>query len=135
MNIELCSCEQTLLREIGDKEFKQINVAKTYGLSLRSSERDVIDWEKVNKAIIARWSKSGLQRIKEIAWSGDAFVVKVRATGKWSLFITKIEELVEGGDTVSVGGADSARLKELCATKGWKCVKPDGRRLWFVSKE
>jgi hypothetical protein len=32
--------------------------------------REKIDWKKVNEAIIDRWSISGLQYIKQKAWSG-----------------------------------------------------------------
>lgn len=71
--IELACCESTLLSEIADKRFKQKSIAKTYALALRSSERDSVDWLKVNAAIIERWSVSGLDRIKRMAWSGSCF--------------------------------------------------------------
>lgn len=48
----------------------QRDVAKTYALGLRSSWPT--DWKRVNEAIRARWPK-GLNRIKEMAWSGKAF--------------------------------------------------------------
>ena len=32
--------------------------------------REKIDWEKVNTAIINRWSISGLEYIKKRAWEG-----------------------------------------------------------------
>jgi hypothetical protein len=73
MVIELAACERTLLQEIGMKEMKRLDVAKTYALALRSSERDRIDWAKVNRAIIDRWSVSALNWIKERAWSGKCF--------------------------------------------------------------
>ena len=73
LTIELVNCENVLLHEIADKAFKQKSVAKTYALSLRSSEVERIDWQKVNSAIIERWSISGLERIKKLAWSGKAF--------------------------------------------------------------
>lgn len=68
MTIELALCEQTLLKETADPHMKQADVASTYGLAMLSSERDTIDWAKVNQAIMARWSRSGLVRIKEAAW-------------------------------------------------------------------
>lgn len=71
--IELACCESVLLNEIGIKEITQRQLAQTYALSLRSSERDSIDWKKVNEAIIKRWSFSGLNRIKNWAWSGKCF--------------------------------------------------------------
>lgn len=72
---ELCDCENTLLREIRDKAFKQKSIAMTYALAMRSSEMKdgLIDWAKVNQAIIGRWSNSGLERIKKMAHSGSCF--------------------------------------------------------------
>ena len=66
--IELANCENALLQEIGDKHFKRRDIAKTYWLAIRSSERDSINWAKVNQAIIARWSISALEWIKTQAW-------------------------------------------------------------------
>ena len=68
VTVELADCENTILREIADKQFKRRSVALTYALALRSSERDRIDWRKVNEAIIARWSRSALEWIKKEAW-------------------------------------------------------------------
>ena len=63
---ELMDCTRVLLEEIADKRFKQRNIAQTYALALRSSYNT--DWATVNKAIIERWSLSGLERIKNWAW-------------------------------------------------------------------
>ena len=49
----------------------QKDIAKTYALGLRSQLPT--DWKAANKAIIERWSISGLERIKQLAWSGKAF--------------------------------------------------------------
>lgn len=68
---ELADCTNTLLREIADRQFKRRDVAKTYALALRSSE--LVDWGRVNCAIITRWSPSGLEYIKRLAWNGKAF--------------------------------------------------------------
>lgn len=71
--IELADCERTLLEEIARPEMTRRDVAKTYALALRSSERNRVDWKKVNRAIIDRWSPSGLDWIKQQAWSGKCF--------------------------------------------------------------
>ena len=73
--VELMCCESVLLNEIASKECKRKDIAQTYALALRSSEaRDkLIDWRKVNDAIVARWSLSALNWIKEQAWSGKCF--------------------------------------------------------------
>jgi len=71
MRPELFMCTKTLLDEIADKDMKQIDIAQTYCLAIQSSEKT--DWKKVNHAIINRWSKSGLDYIKKLAWSGKCF--------------------------------------------------------------
>lgn len=68
MRVELAMCEKTLLQEIGNKQFKRNDVALTYAMAMASSERDRIDWAKVNHAIIWRWSLSALTYIKQRAW-------------------------------------------------------------------
>jgi hypothetical protein len=73
VRMELCACEMVLLNEIGMKEMKQKQIAQTYRLALASSEAKDMDWKKVNEAIIARWSVAGLNRIKNMAWSGKCF--------------------------------------------------------------
>lgn len=60
---------ETLLAEIADEATTRNDVA--YAMAIRSSAPT--DWPAVNKAIIARWSVSGLKWIKERAWSGKAF--------------------------------------------------------------
>jgi len=70
---ELANCEWVLLREIANRSFKRLDIARTYYLAMKSSERDKVNWEKVNKAIIERWSMSGLEYIKTQAWSGKCW--------------------------------------------------------------
>ena len=65
---ELVDCTNVLLREIAMKESKQRHLARTYRLALQSTDKT--DWAKVNRAIIERWSKAGLKKIKELAWKG-----------------------------------------------------------------
>lgn len=69
--IELNSCENSILQEIFNKTMKQKDVAQTYALCMRSSES--VDWSKVNDSIIKRWSVSGLNKIKDMAWSGKCW--------------------------------------------------------------
>ena len=61
-----------ILREI-EAGATQRCIAQTYALALRHSEAKDLEWSKANQAIIARWSLSGLERIKRLAWSGKAF--------------------------------------------------------------
>lgn len=71
MKIELACTTEVLIIEIKDKRFKRKDIAKTYALALKSSWPT--DWARVNQAIMERWSISGLEFIKELAWSGKAF--------------------------------------------------------------
>jgi len=63
--MEMLDCQETILNEIQHKECKRKDIALTYYLCMKSSEN--IDYAKVNKAIIERWSFSGLGYIKELA--------------------------------------------------------------------
>mgnify|MGYP001590470853 FL=1 len=71
MPFELSCCTSTLLREIDTGELHQRDIAKTYALAMKSSEKT--DWAKVNEAIIKRWSMAGLKHIKAMAWSGKCW--------------------------------------------------------------
>jgi len=64
--MELLCCESTILNEISHKECKRKHIALTYYFCMASSEE--VDWGKINKAIIERWSHSGLNYIKTEAW-------------------------------------------------------------------
>lgn len=63
--IELADCTNVLLDEIAMQEAKRKDIALTYRLAMQSSED--VDWAKVNRAIIDRWSFSALKYIKEMA--------------------------------------------------------------------
>lgn len=63
--MEMIGCEATILNEISHKECKRNDVALTYYFCMVSSED--IDYAKINKAIIERWSFSGLEYIKKKA--------------------------------------------------------------------
>ena len=68
IRLELANCEATILREVADRKMRRKDVATTYALAIMSSERDRVDWTKVNTAIRGRWSKSALTYIKRLAW-------------------------------------------------------------------
>jgi len=74
MGWELGGCTRSLLQDIGIKEFKRVDIAKTYSLAMRSSEKT--DWKTVNAAIIKRWSESALIYIKTMAHSGRCWEEK-----------------------------------------------------------
>jgi hypothetical protein len=71
MRIELADPQGQLLEEIADPAMKRRDVALTYGLALRG-DVDRVDWPKVNKAIIERWSVAALRWIKDFAWKGPS---------------------------------------------------------------
>lgn len=70
VQISLVCCTQTLVNEVAMKQMKQRDIASTYAMALVSESRgaDRPDWETINTAILARWSMSGLERIKKRAW-------------------------------------------------------------------
>lgn len=76
--VYLTCCEMVLLDEISHKECKRRDIAQTYRMAIlaEAENGEPIDWNKVNAAIIARWSRSGLEWIKNQAWSGRCFEPK-----------------------------------------------------------
>lgn len=70
VRIELADPEGQLLEEIANPALKRRDVALTYRLAVHGSQ-DRVDWGKVNRAIIARWSVPALEWIKKFVW-GDA---------------------------------------------------------------
>ena len=58
--------ENQILREIEEGHTRR-SIALTYAFCIRDHQ-SVVDWGRINKAIIKRWSKSGLQFIKRMAW-------------------------------------------------------------------
>ena len=66
MRFALVAPEQVLLEEIEDRRLHQRDIAATYALAINTY--DEVDWRRVNTAIIDRWSMSGLQRVKAMAW-------------------------------------------------------------------
>jgi hypothetical protein len=56
-----------LEREIADGRMARKDVALTYAFGIRDCP-DGVDWPKVNRLIIDRWSMAGLVYIKEHAW-------------------------------------------------------------------
>lgn len=73
MSFHMIDCENVILREIAMPEMKRKNVSQTYRLCMESPEVESIDWEKVNHAIVERWSMAALQWIKKQAHSGRCF--------------------------------------------------------------
>lgn len=90
MNIELACCESVILNEIA-QGCNQTQVAQSYALSLRSSWPT--DWKRVNEAIIKRWSKAGLERIKKLAHSGKCF----KTTSPGGAFPSAVDEIMWEG--------------------------------------
>jgi hypothetical protein len=63
--------EDEFLSFLCSKNFYQKDAAKEYSNLIFAGQvlGNDIDWDKINKAIINRWSMSGLRRVKEMAWS------------------------------------------------------------------
>lgn len=75
LRIEIVDPEATILREIADRTLHQRDIAQTYALISRqiSQQTGKVDWLSINRAIIERWSVSGLGRVKRLAWSGKCW--------------------------------------------------------------
>ncbi len=56
-----------LLAAVAQPNIKRRGVAAVYGGALRM-EFGLTDWKCVNRAILERWSMSGLRWIKHLAW-------------------------------------------------------------------
>ena len=60
----------TILSQIQDKSRAQYDIAMLYADCIdQFVAAEAIDFSAVNAAIMARWSKSGLTRIKKTAWT------------------------------------------------------------------
>lgn len=72
----LVNCTSTIINEI-ESGLPQREIAKTYCLAMSSegARMDAPDWKKINAAIVARWSMSGLERVKKMA-HGNPFGVR-----------------------------------------------------------
>lgn len=67
-SITMVDVEATLEREINDGR-KQADIVTTYAWAILNEERgETVDWRRMNDAIVKRWSMSGLNRIKTLAW-------------------------------------------------------------------
>ena len=70
MRIDLLDPMGQIMSEIADPRMTRDDVALTYAFGIRQDPKGltVMDWKKVNEAILARWSMSALRYIKEQAW-------------------------------------------------------------------
>ncbi|QDU11298.1 hypothetical protein [Gimesia aquarii] len=66
-------CVEMVIENEIKQKCTQRQIAMTYALALKSDYPT--DWKKVNSMIIERWSVSGLERIKKMAWSGKCFEI------------------------------------------------------------
>lgn len=57
-----------ILVAIQDKRNKQYDIAVMYIQLITSLPSNSKDWGVINRAIIERWSMSGLERVKTLAW-------------------------------------------------------------------
>jgi len=58
--------QNAILKTVANPKAKKFEVAREYATGIRSGEP--IDWKVVNAAIVERWSRSGLNHIKTMAW-------------------------------------------------------------------
>ena len=93
--IEMVDIEYTLLKEIEDKAMKRNDIVLTYAFGLISSED--IDWPKVNKKIVERWSIDALRYIKNRAWKlvAERIAESERKKKEGEKMKTKIEQKLD----------------------------------------
>ena len=72
--MHLVCCESVILNEI-KQGLNQKQIAQTYRMSIASDQAGAwkVDWRTINNAIVERWSPRGLERVKNLAWSGKCF--------------------------------------------------------------
>jgi hypothetical protein len=58
--------EAAILEDVANPDVTRDDVATAYALGLLSE--GAVNWPTVNAAIIERWSTSGLEYVKRIAW-------------------------------------------------------------------
>jgi hypothetical protein len=72
MRVEMVDVQGELMREIADPRSKRLDVALTYAFAIRQGGPwggETVDFAVVNRAIVERWSLSGLKWIKTKAWA------------------------------------------------------------------
>jgi len=69
-SLNLIDAHNVIIQEIETGAIQK-DIAKTYALGLKS--REGFDFKVANEAIIKQWSASGLERIKQMAWSGKCW--------------------------------------------------------------
>lgn len=67
MSFELINPTKVLLNELANPDMEESDIALIYFTALIQSSTST-DFEKINAAIIKRWSKTALLRIKKTAW-------------------------------------------------------------------
>lgn len=67
--MSLVACTSVILNEI-KQGLRMKDIASSYGMAIVSEARgaDAPDWKTINAAIIERWGKPGLLRVKNAAW-------------------------------------------------------------------
>lgn len=67
MIVMLMCCEDVIENEI-KRGLKQKDIAQTYAMTMHSEDNGrPTDWRRINEAILARWSRRGLDRVKKLA--------------------------------------------------------------------
>jgi hypothetical protein len=67
MVMMLMCCEDVIENEIA-QGLKQKDVAMTYAMAMHSHDHGrETDWRRINEAIISKWSRRGLERVKKMA--------------------------------------------------------------------
>lgn len=70
IQMNLICCTQVICDQVAVKQATQKEIALTYAMAIKSAAQkaDDPDWGTINRAILARWKMSGLERIKKRAF-------------------------------------------------------------------
>ena len=68
MSIDFAELENRIMATIENRKMTRREVAEVYALGVRLRAYNILDWRRVNTAIVERWSVSGLTWIKREAW-------------------------------------------------------------------
>jgi hypothetical protein len=59
-----------MLEFVADTRHIQADIAGEYLVFIAAEQRgEYVNWALINEAIMQRWSKGGLKRVKEMAWA------------------------------------------------------------------
>lgn len=70
LEVFMVGCVGVILNEIKQGcTQKQIALSYAFAINTDAAKVETVDWVAINTAITERWSKTGLERVKTMAWA------------------------------------------------------------------